>query len=478
MIFNSFTFLWLFPLIFILYYTIIWSLQYKKSWGGHSKVSNVILLVVSYCLYAKGSPVWCLFLFLVTSLTYVFARIIEYKNAYGNRKYIIIGAILAFLPLFVFKYYNFFSENINVCLKLIGIAPGLPGLNWSIPLGISFFSFQAVGYLFDVYYKRIKAERNFFDYMLFVSFFPQIVSGPISKAKDLLPQIKADRHFDYTMCVRGLKWLLWGFFLKTVVADRLGIYVDLIFNHYTINSGASCLLASFLYAFQIYADFSGYSLMAIGVGALMGFKMVNNFQRPYLSVSVTDFWHRWHISLSTWLKDYIYIPLGGNRCSKARNYFNIFITFLVSGIWHGANWTFILWGSLHGFYQIIEKFLGLQKYERINVIRFLRIMVTFILVTFAWIFFRMPSISDAILVINKIFTDFPSHVFIDSGVDVIITFIPLLIFIAKDLTEEFTAFSLFNNRNVVVRWASYLVVLFSILLFGVLDASSFIYASF
>lgn len=314
--------------------------------------------------------------------------------------------------------------------------------------------------------------------MLFVGFFPQIASGPISKAKDLLPQIKSDRPFDYAKCVQGLRWLLWGFFLKTVVADRLGLYVDTVFGNFESQTGSSCLVAAFLYAFQIYADFAGYSLMAIGVGAVMGFDLINNFRRPYLSVSVTDFWRRWHISLSTWLKDYVYIPMGGSRCSKARNYLNIFVTFLVSGIWHGANWTYILWGILHGVLQIVEKALGIQKHEANDAMRIVRIIVTFVLVTFAWIVFRMPSIDSAMSVITKILTDTPSPVFVDTGTGAILTIMPLLVIIAKDWIEEFSNFSLFNNRYIVIRWTSYLVVLFSILLFGVLDASSFIYVSF
>ncbi len=471
MTFNSFSFLWLFPLIIITYYIV---LKANKK----SRLSNYTLLLISYALYAKSNPVWCLYLLAITAVTYIFARVIEKKEAYGKRRYIICSAILTFLPLGIFKYYNFLIENINELFKILGFTVGLPGLNWAIPLGISFFSFQAVGYLFDVYYKRIQAEHNWWDYMLFVGFFPQIASGPISKAKDLLPQIKANRAFDYDKCVQGLKWLLWGFFLKAVVADRLGLYVDTIFNNYEYQTGSSCLVASILYAFQIYTDFAGYSLMAIGVGGIMGFDLINNFRRPYLSVSVTDFWKRWHISLSTWLKDYVYIPMGGNRCSKARNYFNIFITFLVSGIWHGANWSFILWGILHGMFQIIEKALGIQKHDSKGFTRIIRILTTFVLVTFAWIFFRMPTIGDAMNVIAKIFTDISSTIYTGTNSNTVLCIAAVVTVLAKDWIEEFSTFSLFHNRNTIVRWTSYLVVLFSILLFGVLDSSSFIYASF
>ena len=236
-------------------------------------------------------------------------------------------------------------------------------MHWAVPIGISFFSFQAYGYLADVYYRRTDCERNLRDYALFISFFPQIASGPISKAKDLLPQIKSLKTFDADKATQGLKLLLWGLFLKVVLADRLGLYVDSIYDNYTYQTGFSLFVASLCYSLQIYGDFAGYSLMAIGVAKVLGFDLINNFNRPYFATSITDFWHRWHISLSIWLRDYVYIPLGGSRCSKLRTYWNIFATFLVSGIWHGANWTFIIWGIIHGVAQIAEKALRLQKYE-------------------------------------------------------------------------------------------------------------------
>lgn len=423
MTFNSFTFIWVFPIVFLFYYGIKKLSERLGLGGNNNRISNYVLIIISYALYAMSSPVWCLFLLAITAITYLSARLIEYRHAYGRRKYIVCCATLSLLPLLIFKYYNFISSNIDVLLDNIGLEVGIPGLNWAIPLGISFFSFQAVGYLFDVYYRRIKAEHNWWDYMLFVGFFPQIASGPISKAKDLLPQIKAKRPFDYEKCAQGLRWLLWGVFLKTFVADRLGLYVDTVFNNYEFQTGSSCLVAAFLYAFQIYADFAGYSLMAIGVGATMGFDLVNNFRRPYLAVSVTDFWRRWHISLSTWLKDYVYIPMGGNRCPKARNYLNIFVTFLVSGIWHGANWTFILWGVLHGMFQIIEKVLGLQKHDAKDAMRIVRICITFLLVTFAWIFFRMPTIGDALNVIAKIITDTPSAIYKGTNTNTVLSIV-------------------------------------------------------
>ncbi|MGM9860827.1 MAG: MBOAT family O-acyltransferase, partial [Muribaculaceae bacterium] len=245
MIFNSFSFLYIFPAVFVIYYGLRALIKSRQA-------ANALLLITSYALYAWTSPVWCLFLLLVTASTYLAARFIESRNAYGKRSYITISLIISLLPLIVFKYYNFLQVNITDLFASLGMHIGLPGLNWAIPLGISFYTFQAVGYLFDVYYQRIRAEHNWWHYMLFVGFFPQIVAGPISKAGDLLPQIKAQRPFDYAKCVQGLRWMLWGAFLKIVIADRLGMYVDTVYGNYECMSGMSCLVAAVLYSIQIY----------------------------------------------------------------------------------------------------------------------------------------------------------------------------------------------------------------------------------
>ena len=337
--------------------------------------------------------------------------------------------------------------------------------------------------MLDVYHQRIKAEQDFLTYALFVSFFPSIVAGPINKASLVIPQLKAIRsYFDYRKTVEGLKMLLWGMFMKVVVADRVALYVDTVLPHYMNYTGVTCFAASVLYSIQIYADFAGYSLMAIGVGKTLGFELTENFRRPYFSISITDFWHRWHISLSTWLRDYVYIPLGGSRCSKLRNYWNIFVTFLVSGIWHGANWTFVVWGCLHGLFQIVEKALGIQKlkggkwYEKIG-----RILITFILVTFAWIFFRMPTLADGWGVVTRIFDpSLPKTLYVHGFTVTAYIGIGLSILLFKDIRDEFfpNRLQFFNNRHVVVRWLSYLFVMVVILMAGVFSADQFIYANF
>lgn len=481
MIFNSFQFIWLFPLIFIGYYLLSYLLSGKFP-ERQRKISNALLLIVSYCLYAQTNMAYTLILLGVTLITYLFALLIERCDTDKRKKHLIAcGASLALLPLLVFKYYNFIINTTQSFLESIHSAPlHFPGLNWAIPLGISFFTFQAVGYLMDVYYQRIKAEHNWWDYMLFVSFFPQIMSGPISKAKDLLPQIKTCRKFDATMATQGLKWFVWGLFLKVMMADRLGMYVDKVLDNYMFNSGTSCLLAVVYYSFQIYGDFAGYSFMAMGVGKLMGFNLINNFQRPYLSTSITDFWRRWHISLSTWLKDYVYIPLGGSRCSKGRNYWNIFVTFLVSGIWHGANWTFIFWGILHGLFQVIEKMLGWQKCTASSkLIRLSRILLTFVLVSIAWIFFRQPTIGDAFGVIERILTEHGA-LFKPSNKDVVFSLLSIGIVVCADLIREFQVKKFYRlvQAPIIVRWCMYYALLLLILLSGVFDSSQFIYVSF
>ncbi len=383
------------------------------------------------------------------------------------------------LPLLVFKYYNFINGSLSDGLAAIGLQFTLPGLNWAVPVGISFFTFQAVGYMLDVYHKRIKAEKSLVDYLLFVSFFPQITSGPISKADELLPQIKKERTFNYNQAVSGLKYLLWGMFLKVVLADRAGIYVDTVFASYEKFSGAGCALASVLYSIQIYADFAGYSLMAVGLAKTLGFDLINNFKRPYFAPSVSEFWKRWHISLTRWLTQSVYIPLGGSRCSKIRTYWNILVTFLVSGIWHGANWTFIIWGGIHGAFQIIEKAFGWNKKESKGIVKALRILITFAVITVAWVVFRSPSIGDAVGMIGRYFTSAGRFIADSSGSQLVYCFMALLPLILYELLVEFKP-GVYERlmKHTVIRWVTYLIVFTMIILVGVHDGSSFIYVSF
>ena len=453
MAFNSLHFWLVFPPVFLLYWLIPQRLPVlRKIW----------LIVASYLLYLSWKPVFALVLLYVTLVTYLGARSFE---SVKSRKALLgwVFGLLSLAPLLAFKYYNF-----------------LPGLNMAVPVGLSFFTFQATGYLFDVYRGQQVAEKNFLDYTLFISFFPQIASGPISKARDLLPQIKQPSPFSRPMAVQGLKYLLWGMFLKVVIADRLGIFVDTVYAHYLHYNGTTLLVAAVLYAIQIYGDFAGYSLMAIGLASTLGFSLVQNFRRPYLAVSITDFWRRWHISLTRWLKDNIYIPLGGNRCSRLRCYLNILITFLVSGIWHGAAWTFIIWGILHGLILVAEKALGWTDYKGGHpLVRALRILATFLIVCLAWVFFRSPDLSTAVSYLGRIFTSVGVPAVSEMGGAVLLILLTALsIMVFKELREEFfpERFRFLDTKP--VRWSVYLSLFCFICLFGVLDGGQFIYVSF
>ncbi len=469
--FNSFNFWLIFPFIFGLY----WLIPSK-----YNQARKVFLILVSYLLYMNWKPAFAIVLLGVTLITYWGGLRLDNQQTSKKKGLAWLFALLAILPLLVFKYYNFLNDSLTQGLAAVGLNFALPGLNWAIPVGISFFTFQAVGYMLDVYHGKTRAEKNLLDYVLFVSFFPQVTSGPISTANELLPQIKATHKFNYEQGKQGLKFLLWGMFIKLVIADRLGLFVDTVYANYIHYNGATCFVASVFYTLQIYCDFAGYSLMAIGIARTLGFNLPDNFRRPYFAISITDFWKRWHISLTRWLTQHIYIPLGGNRCSKARNYWNIFVTFLVSGIWHGANWTFIVWGCMHGVLQIIEKALGWQKYEgNKGFVKGIRILVTFLLVNFAWIFFRMPDITSAGAVVGKIFTNIGTPDL--SGLDIfskLILFMGLSILVFKDVKDEFLPNKLTFLRKRFFRWSIYIVLFAMILTLGVLDSGQFIYVNF
>ncbi len=463
----------IYPFLFLLYYAI------PARWR---EVRNGYLLIVSYLLYMNFNAVFALVLLGVTLLTYLTGRHLDEwkKNLRGGKIRLSVVVLLTLLPLLFFKYYNFINSSCQELLALVGLRFAVPGLNWAVPVGISFYTFQALGYVWDVWHQRVKPERNFLHYALFVGFFPQVASGPISKAEELLPQIKGNRAVDTGQIVRGLQLLLWGIFLKVVIADRLGLYVDKVYENFDYCSGKTLLIASVFYTIQIYADFAGYSLMAIGVGKTLGFDLINNFKRPYFATSITDFWKRWHISLTRWLTQHVYIQLGGNRCSKLKCYRNIILTFLVSGLWHGANWTFVAWGLLHGLFQVIEKSLGLQKCEhnRWCIEKPLRMLLTFLLVTVAWIFFRMPTIGDAATVVCRIATN-------SEGVSVplenmIVISFSLLLLIAKEIYEEYDTgkLNVWSRKFVVLRWIGYVGLVALVLLYGVLDSTQFIYVSF
>ena len=369
----------------------------------------IVLLAFSYIYYIAGGPRYVVFILFSTIVTWLLALLIEKTEGNGNhkgaKKLLILGLILNFGMLGVVKYTNFTIENINALFHL-----HLRGIELLFPLGISFYTFQSSGYLLDVYWKRCKAERQPFKYALFVSYFPQILQGPIGRYSRLANQLYAEHKFESQNIVRGFERILWGFFKKMILADWAAVFSDAIFCDPEKYNGVA-LLGVLFYLIQIYADFSGGMDVVIGISSMFGIELDENFKRPYFAVSTADFWHRWHISLSTWLRDYLYISLGGNRKGKIRTYINLILTMLLGGLWHGASWNFVVWGGLHGVALALHKFfrnlLGRPKQYRSRGIRkFFAVVLTFHFVCFCWIFFRNSTFEASVTMIRQIFTAF------------------------------------------------------------------------
>lgn len=467
MLFNSLHFLAFFPIVCMLYFLL-----------PSLKARNLFLLCASYYFYMNWEPVYALLLLSSTLITYLAALGVSHYAERRKKRLCLTGSLILNLGiLFLFKYYNFAADNITALFQELGWAVQMPDFQLLLPVGISFYTFQALGYSIDVYRGKTPVEKNFFTYALFVSFFPQLVAGPIERSTNLLQQFKQKHPYSYDNLMSGLCLMLWGYFLKLVLADRCAIYVDAIYNNVAHHNGGSFLLASFFFPFQIYGDFAGYSLTAIGAAKVMGFSIMENFRRPYFAATVTEFWHRWHISLSTWFKDYVYIPLGGNRVSTVRCHFNVMTTFVVSGIWHGANWTFLVWGAIHGALQCIEKWLGWNKMQWKSWRRFVHWLLTFCVVCMAWIFFRANNITEAIEIVKGIFTDFgmPFRRFADCFAIVLALSVVLL----KEIKDEFgLKIRISDSSNWVVRHMYIVLMIAYILLLGVLNGDQFIYFQF
>lgn len=466
MLFNSFNYLLFFPVVCVLYYVI----PYRARW--------FFLLIASYFFYMNWEPVYALLIGLSTVITYLCAYQLDLVKKKRTRKILLwLSVILNFGILFLFKYYNFITDSVFQLLTNFGLRVNFPEFKLLLPVGISFYTFQAVGYSIDVYNKRLNHEKHFGKYALFVSFFPQLVAGPIERAANLLPQFSKEIKFNYAKAVEGTKLIIWGYFMKVVVADRLSIYVDSVYNNAEMHSSSSLIVATIFFAFQIYCDFAGYSNIAIGCAKILGFDLMTNFKRPYFAKTCGEFWHRWHISLSTWFKDYVYIPMGGSRVSKNRNYFNLIITFLVSGLWHGANWTFVIWGGLNGVYQVIIKMFKLDKPKLNNkLLALLQILITFILICFTWIFFRANNLSDAVLIVNRMFTE-KGALFIGQNAGFIYSIIGVVILLSKDLYDELNLELSFTNK-IYFKYLWYTSLVLLILMIGVFDGSQFIYFQF
>lgn len=442
---------------------------------------NLFLLLASYYFYMNWEPAYALLLFTSTIVTYLAALGIgKFDEKRKKRLCLVSSLVLNLAILFLFKYYNFLASNIEWAIRASGLGMDIPEFSLLLPVGISFYTFQALGYSIDVYRGTTKVERDFPTYALFVSFFPQLVAGPIERSTNLLPQFKQRHHFNYEGSMAGIRLMVWGYFLKLVLADRCGLYVDSIFNHVDEHNGGSYLVASLLFPFQIYGDFAGYSFIAIGVARVLGFRLMENFRRPYFACTFGDFWRRWHISLSTWFKDYVYIPLGGNRVSSIRNYFNLLVTFIVSGIWHGANWTFFCWGTLHGVLLCIEKGLGINKQKYTGVKKLCHCAVTFVLVSYAWILFRSNNLSDFHTISMGLFTNMGIPYTQDVGWGVLCaSFGAILLVVVKDLSVEYNwkIASLTTNHQILqYAYISFLIAAISLL--GVFGNNQFIYFQF
>jgi len=459
----------------------------------------LLLLVASCIFYMRFIPIYILILGVTIVIDYWAGIFIEKSTGARKKTYLIISIISTCLVLFIFKYFNFFNSNFAAIADFFNWNYGISALKIILPIGLSFHTFQSLSYVIEVYRGKQKAEYNFGIYSLYVMFYPQLVAGPIERPQNLLHQFYEKHYFEYKRVVDGLKIMAWGMFKKVVIADRLAVYVNKIYDDPTSYSGPHLLLATVFFAFQIYCDFSGYSDIAIGSAQVMGFKLMDNFNRPYFSKSISEFWKRWHISLSTWFKDYLYISLGGNRVGYVRWYLNLFLTFLVSGLWHGANWTYVFWGALNGFYLVfaiwvndyrdkIYKKIGLKLYPR--VFKYYQVLITFSLVCFAWIFFRARNISEAFYIIRNLFTGW-SKTMLQIETKGLSSFLlfdrrELVLSFSLILFMEFIHFIqrhgsiryMLEDKPAFVRWSLYYSIILSIIFFGVFGKNQFIYFQF
>ncbi len=477
MLFNSFEYFIFLPLVILAYF------------AAPPRFRVWLLLAASYIFYMFWRWEYVALIIAQTEINYFCGlQINKSEDGKKRRIWLIAAVALTLAILFFFKYFNFANNTLRWVFQSFHSAYSIPNLDVLLPVGISFHTFQALSYTIDLYRRKIPVERSFARFALFVTFFPLLVAGPIERAHRLLPRFSETKHFHVARTVGGLKLILWGLFKKVVIADSLAVYVTQIYGHPDLYSGATLALATYFFAFQIYCDFSGYTDIAIGSARILGYDMMQNFNLPYLARSISEFWQRWHISLSTWFRDYVYIPLGGNRGTTGRWAFNILVTFLVSGLWHGANWTFIIWGGLHGLYYLIERCLGPFARRVVEVVRLpgkivagLQILVTFHLVLIAWVFFRAKNLGDAVLILSRIATDLTGKLYLGSsavstaigtGLIVILCLIMILQYRGR-IPLYFSG----AQVPVALRWGAYLALMLGIAMFGK-SGNDFIYFQF
>jgi alginate O-acetyltransferase complex protein AlgI len=483
MFFNSLNFAIFLPIVFIIY----WFVTAKNL-----KLQNLLLLVSSYFFYACWD--WrFLFLLIFSTLLdyYTGIKMSDAKNQNSKKFWfwLSISVNLGFLG--VFKYYNFFAASFADAIANFGLQVNPWTLKVILPVGISFYTFHGLSYVIDIYKNRIKAEKNFIDYSVFVSFFPLLVAGPIERATHLLPQIQKKRTFNYDNAVDGLKQILWGLFKKVVIADNCARFANIIFDNYLNYSGSTLALGGVFFAFQIYGDFSGYSDIALGTARLFGIDLLRNFAFPYFSRDIAEFWRRWHISLSTWFRDYLYIPLGGSKGGMWMKVRNTFIIFLVSGFWHGANWTFIVWGLLNALF-IMPAIIFKTNRNNLDIVsqgkllptlkELLSMIITFSLTVLAWIFFRSNTIDQAFHYISRLFSNsFFSLPIYKTGVLSIPILILTVLFIIVEWMgrgQQYAIANLFSQKARVYRWAFYSIIIFLLGMFMVTEETPFIYFQF
>ncbi|HRG37650.1 MAG TPA: MBOAT family O-acyltransferase, partial [Bacteroidia bacterium] len=443
MLFNSLQYI----LFFLAFFLILFSLpiSVRKPW----------LLIASCYFYMVFKPVYLLILFIVILIDFYTGKQIENSNSH-KKSWLILSLVSNLGILVFYKYYNFLNENISFIADFLGFENHIPALDIILPIGLSFHTFQAMSYTIEVYRGKQQAEKNLLNYSLYVLYFPQLVAGPIERPQELLPQLKKPFQFDYSNLTSGLFRISIGFFKKVVIADRLALFVDPVYSNLSEHNGLSILLATVFFAFEIYCDFSGYTDIALGTSRMMGITLMENFKNPYTATSLREFWSRWHISLSSWFRDYVYIPLGGNRTSTARWAINLLIVFFLSGLWHGARWNFVAWGVIHGTLLILERFI--QKNIKFKLPAFLSGCIVFACTCFAWIFFRANGINDAFLAIEKIaqfsFEDQLAGIFHPN--ELFFAFFLILLLVSG---ETFIKKSRFKNHTLLILLSCIIILL-------------------
>ncbi len=489
MVFNSLDFLIFFPIVALIYYLV------------PHKVRHIWLLAASYYFYMCWNASYALLILFSTLITYGSGLLLEKGRRKWKKTVVFLCVAINLGILAYFKYFNFLIESLNSVMEGWHVEFSIAKIDILLPVGISFYTFQALGYILDVYRGEVKAERNIFKYALFVSFFPQLVAGPIERSKDLLSQFKEKHYFSLEQTRDGLMLMMWGYFLKMVLGDRIAVLVDAVYANPEARPGFYIVIATILFAFQIYCDFGGYSTIAMGAAKVMGFQLTDNFDSPYLARSVAEFWRRWHVTLNTWFRDYVYIPLGGNRKGRVRKYLNCLIVFGLSGLWHGAEWSFVIWGLLNGVYQVIGSLLKPLRDKLVTCFglnrssfshKLYQTVITFVLVDFAWLFFRADNMTVALQMLDSVWHADNLHIIADGSLyrlglewkSYMIMMLSIVVLLVVDCLKYcgISVRQFIYKQELWFRWMVYIAGVLIILIFGMWGAGyneqGFIYFQF